>query len=65
MCFTNSKKKIEDIPSLKDHIDRAKYEYIQDLIALTQGNVKELCRISGLSGGHLYRLLKQYDIKLA
>jgi two-component system NtrC family response regulator len=61
---TISKKKIEDIPSLKDHIDRAKYEYIQDLIALTQGNAKELCRISGLSRGHLYRLLKQYDIKL-
>lgn len=62
-CDAN--KKSENILLFKDHIDKAKYEYVQNLIGISNGNIKELCRLSGMSKGHLYRLLKQYDITLA
>ncbi|MBU2479896.1 MAG: sigma 54-interacting transcriptional regulator, partial [Proteobacteria bacterium] len=62
---SDANRKSETVLSLKDHIDKAKFEYIQALIGTTNGNVKELCHLSGLSKGHLYRLLKQYDITLA
>ncbi len=50
------------LPAFKDHIEHAKAAYVRQLVALNQGNVKECCRISGLSRGHLYRLMKQFDI---
>lgn len=49
--------------SLKDHIERSKIDYMQDLLSATNGNIKDACRLSGLSRGHLYRLLQQFDIK--
>ncbi len=52
----------ETLPEFKDHIELTKAGYVRKLMAVTQGNVKESCRISGLSRGHLYRLMKQYDI---
>ncbi|SDU36025.1 sigma-54-dependent transcriptional regulator [Desulfobacula phenolica] len=61
--FFPNKKKIGSIPKLKDHIENTKHAYIQNLISVTQGNIKETCRISGLSRGHIYRLLQQYNIK--
>lgn len=53
----------KSLPPLKDHIESLKAAYVRRLIATTQGDVKESCRISGLSRGHLYRLMKQYDIQ--
>jgi two-component system NtrC family response regulator len=52
----------ETLPPLKDHIEQTKAAYVRYLIAVTRGDIKEGCRISGLSRGHLYRLMKQYDI---
>ncbi len=52
----------ETIPPLKDHIENTKAAYLQHLLVVTRGNIKESCRISGLSRGHLYRLMQQYHI---
>jgi two-component system, NtrC family, response regulator len=54
---------LETMPSLKDHIENTKALYLQHLTSLTRGNIKESCKISGLSRGHLYRLMQQHDIK--
>lgn len=37
-------------------------EYLQELISFTRGNLKEACRISGLSRSHLYSLLKKFQV---
>ena len=47
---------------LNDHIEHTKYEYIQDLLAVTKGDIKTCCRLSGLSRGHLYSLFKKYEM---
>jgi two-component system, NtrC family, response regulator len=53
----------DDLPAFKDHIENTKSTYVRQLISMTRGNIKECCRISGLSRGHLYRLMQQHDIK--
>jgi two-component system NtrC family response regulator len=37
-------------------------KYLRDLIRLTQGNIKEACRVSGLSRSRLYLLLKKHNV---
>jgi len=37
-------------------------EYLHDLMVATKGDIKEACRISGLSRSRLYHLLKKYQI---
>jgi two-component system NtrC family response regulator len=51
------------LPPFKDHMEKNKAEYLGHLVAVTRGDIKACCRISGLSRGHLYRLMQQYDIK--
>jgi len=48
--------------TLKNHIEQTKYQYITDLMHHTKGDIKTACRLSGLSRGHLYSLLKKYNI---
>ncbi|MFH1035465.1 MAG: sigma-54 dependent transcriptional regulator [Pseudomonadota bacterium] len=40
----------------------AEKRYLQDLMALSQGDIPEACQISQLSRGRLYALLKKYGI---
>jgi len=40
----------------------AEKQYLHDLVLLTERNIKEACRISGLSRSRLYYLLKKYGI---
>jgi two-component system, NtrC family, response regulator len=47
---------------LKEYIEKMKQTYLSDLISHTQGDIKTACRLSGLSRGHLYALLKKYNI---
>jgi two-component system NtrC family response regulator len=65
--------KKEDIPlhqgamgTLKEHRDsaiaRAERQYLQELMAVTGGNIKKACEISRLSRVRLYVLLKEYNI---
>ncbi|MCK5162139.1 MAG: sigma-54-dependent Fis family transcriptional regulator [Desulfobacula sp.] len=48
--------------NLKDYIEKMKHKYVTDLMSSTCGDIKTACRLSGLSRGHLYSLLKKYDI---
>ncbi len=49
-------------PELRDFRETMEKKYLQDLHALTNGNIKEACRISGLSRSRLYVLMKKYEI---
>ncbi len=53
-------------PLIKDlrekAIAQAEETYLKELMALTKGNIREACRISGLSRSRLYLLLKRYSI---
>ena len=53
-------------PTIKELREKALAEaeqkYLKDLISLTRGNIKEACRVSGLSRSRLYLLLKRYNI---
>ena len=48
--------------SLKGYMETMKQTYVTDLISHTRGDIKTACRLSGLSRGHLYLLLKKYGI---
>jgi len=48
--------------SLKAYIEKMKHQYVTDLMAHTRGDIKTACRLSDLSRGHLYALLKKYNI---
>ncbi len=55
------------LPPIKDVRDTAIAEaeknYLQKLMAATNGEIPEACRISGLSMSRLYELLKRYEIQ--
>ncbi len=46
-------------------IAEAERKYLEDLISFTKGDIKEACRISGLSRSRLYLLLKKNQISTA
>ncbi len=48
---------------LKSYIEKAKYKYMSDLMKNSRNDIKTACRLSGLSRGHIYTLLKEYNIK--
>ncbi|MBU0988149.1 MAG: sigma-54 dependent transcriptional regulator [Proteobacteria bacterium] len=43
-------------------ISASEIQYLKHLMAVTQNNVKQACRISGLSSSRLYALLRKYGI---
>ncbi|CCK78442.1 sigma-54-dependent transcriptional regulator [Desulfobacula toluolica] len=47
---------------LKEYMEKMKQQYVTDLMSHTRGDIKTACRLSGLSRGHLYALLKKYNI---
>jgi two-component system NtrC family response regulator len=76
VCKTLSRMKSDSIPepftasipiptvlvSWKMYKARNEAEYLPQLIAIANGNVKEMCRISGLSRARLYQLLSQHGL---
>jgi two-component system NtrC family response regulator len=58
----------ESLPKLKDYRNEAMAEmerkYLKDLLIMTQGNISDALRISGLSRSRLYGLLKKYQISV-
>mgnify|MGYP006285446245 CR=1 FL=1 len=48
---------------LKEYLENMRFRYIKDLMDLTSGNIEAACAISQLSKGHLYELLKKYDLR--
>ncbi|MCK5912860.1 MAG: sigma 54-interacting transcriptional regulator, partial [Desulfuromusa sp.] len=57
---------LRDLPKLQEFRDQiyaqAEKEYLQELMEVTQKNIPEACRISGLSQSRLYALLKKNSI---
>jgi len=47
----------------KKHMDKTKHEYLSDLLSITNGNIKEACKVSGLSKSQIYRFMQQYNLK--
>ena len=50
--------------SLREARDAAEKTYLKQLLAKTKGNVKETCRIAGLSRSRLYVLLQKHDLSV-
>ncbi len=59
---------VESLPQLSDYRDsiyiKAEQKYLQELMNLSDYNVTEACKISGLSTSRLYALLKKHSIPL-
>jgi two-component system, NtrC family, response regulator len=59
---------LSSLPNMKDFRDSLVAEnekaYINELLELTKGNIKEACRISGLGRARIYGLIKTYGISV-
>jgi len=44
----------------RDALSRIESQYLDELLSITKGNIKEACRISGLSRSRLYDLIKKH-----
>ena len=53
---------LENLPSLKNYLDESRKTYLQNLMVRTNGDVKEACRISGLSRSGLYQQLAKFQV---
>ena len=57
------KQVVRRLPKLQEFRDtvyaQAEKEYLQELMEVTEENISEACRISGLSQSRLYALLKK------
>ncbi|WP_421902078.1 sigma-54-dependent transcriptional regulator [Maridesulfovibrio sp.] len=63
---TSEPASIEEFPTLKEYralqMEVLEKKYLHDMLDISGGDIKESCRISGLSRARLYALLKQYRI---
>jgi len=53
------------LPMLQDFHKAMEKKYLQDLIRITMGNIKEACRISGISRSSLYDRLKRHRLSIS
>ncbi len=53
---------IKTLPSFHDYRESMQRKYIQELMEVTQGDIRKACDISKLSRSRFYDLLKKYDI---
>ncbi|HLC16615.1 MAG TPA: sigma-54 dependent transcriptional regulator [Thermodesulfovibrionia bacterium] len=52
----------QSLPSLQEFRNTTEQRYLENLMDFTKGNIKESCRVSGLSRSRLYALLQKYKI---
>ena len=50
------------LPKMKEFKQTLEKQYLQDLITLTHRDIKEACRISGVSRSRLYELLSKHNL---
>jgi two-component system, NtrC family, response regulator len=55
-------RKSEPIPPLREVIDAVTRKYLEDLIRHTDGDINEICGISGISRANIYARFKKYRI---
>jgi two-component system NtrC family response regulator len=57
---------VRGLPNIRDFREmactQAEKQYLQDLIALCDGDIKEACRVAGLSQSRLYALLQKHKL---
>lgn len=54
---------IKNLMPLKKHLEEMRFRYIRDLMELARGDIQTACRMAEISRGHLYELLKKYDLR--
>ena len=59
----HEKKADTPLPDLKTTIENCEKQYFEFLMNQTHGNIKDACKISGLSRSGLYGRLKKYNIE--
>lgn len=59
-AFSNSP---DTFPPLRELLDQTENRYLKNLVGFAKGDIREICRISGLSRSRLYDRLKKYKIK--
>jgi two-component system NtrC family response regulator len=52
----------EKIPNLRDYLEEMKAQYLKNLMASVGNDLKQACRVSGMSRSSLYAHLKKYKI---
>ena len=57
--------KSEPFLSLRELIESTEIKYLQDLIKYTGGDIKEICRISGITRSNIYARFKKYNLSKA
>lgn len=50
------------LPQLKAFIESAEKDYFERLIAITGGDIQEICRISGITRSNVYARFKKYNL---
>jgi two-component system NtrC family response regulator len=61
--ITNRKQTLPRLVALREAaVAEVEKNYLEDLMSLTGGKIKEACRISGLSRSRLYDLLKKHHV---
>jgi len=59
----DSSKELKELQKVrKSAIDEVEKQYLNKLMALTKGDIKKSCKISGLSRSRLYSLLKKHQV---
>jgi len=61
--FPTSTTLSRDLPDLRTLLGATERQYLEDLLSVVGGDMKEACRISGLSRSRLYDRLKKYKIQ--
>ena len=61
-CLDKSAGLDKDLPDLQAILNGTERQYLQDLVLLKKGNMKEACRVSGISRSRFYARLKKYNI---
>ena len=58
----------EKLTTLKERrksvLEDMERQYLQELVAITGGDIRESCKISGLSRSRFYQLVKKHDIEI-
>ena len=60
--FEESSQTLESLPILKELIETTEKEYFKNLVSKTEGNIQDICRISGISRAIVYARLKKYNL---
>ncbi len=62
--YSKDMAELSSLADFKSYRKTMTSEYLKDLMDVTKGNVREACRISGVSRSRLYDLLKIHEIEL-